>query len=106
LSAAPKLHATFMAGSESNTVRKSGLEVITIMRERFSSTELTALRNDLLQGGLIDSREAAELLQVFLMGRGYGVSPQAAMDAVGRVEMSGCSMPVLQKELESLALVM
>jgi hypothetical protein len=25
---------------------------------------------------------------------------------VGRVEMSGCSMPVLQKELESLALVM
>jgi hypothetical protein len=28
------------------------------------------------------------------------------MDAVGRVEMSGCSMPVLQKELESLALVM
>jgi hypothetical protein len=55
---------------------------------------------------LIDSREAAELLQVFLMGRGYGVSPQAARDAVGRVEMSGCSMPVLQKELENLALVM
>jgi hypothetical protein len=78
----------------------------TTMKERFSSTELTALRNDLLQGGLIDSREAAELLQVFLMGRGYGVSPQAARDAVGRVEMSGCSMPVLQKELESLALVM
>jgi hypothetical protein len=78
----------------------------TTMKERFSSTELSALRNDLLQGGLIDSREAAELLQVFLMGRGYGVSPQAAMDAVGRVEMSGCSMPVLQKELESLALVM
>ena len=48
------------------------------MRERFSSTELTALRNDLLQGGMIDSRNAAELLQVFLMGRGYGVSPQAA----------------------------
>ena len=75
------------------------------MKERFSSTELTALRNDLMQGGLIDSREAAELLQVFLMGRGYGVSPQAAMDAVGRVEMSGCSMPVLQRELEGLALV-
>src|SRR5450432_4234269 len=81
-------------------------EAITNMKERFSSTELTALRNDLLQGGLIDSREAAELLQVFLMGRGYGVSPAAAMDAVGRVEMSGCSMPVLQKELEGLALVM
>jgi hypothetical protein len=76
------------------------------VREKFSVTELTALRNDLLQGGLADSREAAELLQVFLMGRGYGVSPQAAMDAAGRVEMSGCSIPVLQQELENLALVM
>jgi hypothetical protein len=76
------------------------------MRDRFSLTELTALRNDLLQAGIIDSRDAAELLQVFLMGRGYGVSPQAAMDAAGRVEMSGCSMPVLQHELENLALVM
>lgn len=76
------------------------------MRERFTVTELTALRNDLLQGGIVDSREAAEVLQVFLMGRGYGVSPQAAMDAAGRVEMSGCSMPVLQQELEGLAMVM
>ena len=76
------------------------------MKETFSVTELSALRNDLLQGGLIDSREAAELVQVFLTGRGYGVSPQAAMDAVGRVEMAGCALPVLQHELESLALVM
>jgi len=76
------------------------------MRDRFSVMELAALRNDLLQGGMIDSREAAELLQVFLMGRGYGVSPQAALDAAGRVEISGCSLPVLQRELEGLALVM
>lgn len=76
------------------------------IKETFSVTELTALRNDLLQGGLVDSREAAELVQVFLMGRGYGVSPQAAMDAVGRVEMAGCALPVLQHELENLALVM
>jgi hypothetical protein len=55
---------------------------------------------------MIDSREAAELLQVFLMGRGYGVSPQAALDAAGRVEMAGCAFPVLQHELEALALVM
>jgi hypothetical protein len=75
------------------------------MRERFSVTELAALRNDLLQGGLADSREAAELVQIFLMGRGYGVSPQAARDAVSRVEMSGCALPVLEKELEGLALV-
>ena len=76
------------------------------MRERFTVMELAALRNDLLQSGMIDSRDAAELLQVFLMGRGYGVSQQAAMDAAGRVEISGCSLPVLQRELEGLALVM
>jgi hypothetical protein len=75
-------------------------------KDRFTATELAALRSDLLQGGMIDSYEAAELLQVFLMGRGYGVSPKAALDAAGRVEMAGCAMPVLQQELENLALVM
>jgi hypothetical protein len=76
------------------------------VKETFTVTELNALRSDLLQSGMVDSREAAELLQVFLMGRGYGVSPQAALDAAGRVEISGCSLPVLQRELEGLALVM
>ena len=75
-------------------------------KDRFTMTELAALRNDLLQGGMIDSYEAAELLQVFLMGRGYGVSPKAALDAAGRVEMAGCALPVLQFELENLAMVM
>jgi len=75
-------------------------------KDRFTATELAALRSDLLQGGMIDSYEAAELLQVFLMGRGYGVSPKAALDAAGRVEMAGCALPVLQFELENLALVM
>ena len=72
--------------------------------EKFNVTELAALRSDLLQGG-IDSREAAELLQVFLMGRGYGVSQEAARDAASRVEGSGCSLDVIQQELESIALV-
>jgi hypothetical protein len=76
-----------------------------MIAERFSVTEVAALRSDLLQGGM-DSRDAAELLQVFLMGRGYGVSPQAAFDAACRVEGSGCSMDVIRKELERLALVM
>jgi len=89
-----------------NGSRKAGSEVRTAMKERFTTTELASLRSDLLQSGMIDSREAAELLQVFLMGRGYGVSPQAALDAAGRVEMAGCSMPVLRTELENLALVM
>jgi hypothetical protein len=75
-------------------------------KDRFTATELASLRSDLLQGGMIDSYEAAELLQVFLMGRGYGVSPKAALDAAGRVEMAGCALPVLQHELENLAMVM
>ena len=74
------------------------------MKDRFTVTELSALRNDLLQNALLDSREAAEVLQVFLMGRGYGVSPQAAIDAVSRVEMAGCSLPVLERELVALPL--
>lgn len=80
--------------------------MITAMKDTFSSAELSALRNQLLQGVLFESRESAELLQVFLMVRGYGVSPEAALDAVARVKMSGCSMPMLQRELEGLALVM
>src|SRR5579862_957580 len=93
-------------------VKRSESEVMTAMekatndKDRFTRTELAALRNDLLQGGMIDSFEAAELLQVFLMGRGYGVSPKAALDAAGRVEMAGCALPVLQLELENLAMVM
>src|SRR5436309_5658238 len=92
--------------------KRSESEVMTAMenamndKDRFTMTELAALRNDLLQGGMIDSYEAAELLQVFLMGRGYGVSQTAALDAAGRVEMAGCALPVLQYELENLAMVM
>ena len=101
-----------------NSGKRSESEVMTAMlnemnktdarndKDRFTITELAALRNDLLQGGMLDSYEAAELLQVFLMGRGYGVSPKAALDAAGRVEMAGCALPVLQHELENLAMVM
>jgi hypothetical protein len=116
---APQLHATSTAANESNrqSWERSESEVMTAMtytkssavkndKDRFTLTELSALRNDLLQGGMIDSYEAAELLQVFLMGRGYGVSPKAALDAAGRVEMAGCALPVLQHELENLAMVM
>ena len=72
--------------------------------EKFSVPELTALRNELVQGSL-DNRQAAELLQIFLAGRGYGVSPEAARDAVGRVGGCGCTIDAIQRELESLAIV-
>ena len=75
------------------------------MGERVTITEMAALRNELLVGGL-DSRQAAELLQMFLMGHGYGVSPESARAAASRVEGAGCSIEAIQKELEGLALVM
>lgn len=73
--------------------------------EKFSVTELSVLRNELMQNGL-DSWQAAELFQVFLAGRGYGVNVTAAFDAAGRIEGSGCSLEVMQKELENIAYVM
>jgi len=76
------------------------------MKDTFASAELTALGNDLIHDVQIDSRQAVELLQLFLKGRGFGASPEAAREAVGRVERSGCSISVLQSELQDLALVM
>lgn len=70
---------------------------------RFSLPEIAFLRHELLHKCL-DSHQAAELLQAFLTGRGYGVSPQAARDAAGRVGNARCSLESLQKEMESLAL--
>lgn len=75
------------------------------MGEKFSVAEVVALRNDLLQGGL-DSFQAAELLKMFLTGRGYGISPESALDAASRIEGANCDVEALHKELESLALVM
>lgn len=73
--------------------------------EKFSVAELTGLRNELLQPG-IDSRQAAEVLSSFLTGRGYGIAPETAFDAVIRLEGMGCSYDMIQPELERIALVM
>lgn len=75
------------------------------MGEKFSVAEVAALRSELLQGGL-DSFQTAELLKLFLSGRGYGVSPESALDAAGRIEGAGLDVELLHKELETLALVM
>ena len=75
------------------------------MPEKFNISDVANLRNVLIQGGL-DYMQSAELLQVFLMGHGFGVSPDAARDAASRVGSAGCSLEVIRKELEHLALVM
>ncbi len=73
--------------------------------EKFSSTDLSALRSDLLQSGL-DSWQAADVISSFLAGRGYGVSTHDARHAASRLESEGCPLDSMQQELEKLALVM
>ena len=74
------------------------------MVEKFSEPELTALRTALMQG-VSDFREAAELMQMFLVGRGDGVAPEEARNAALRTEISGCSIEAIQRELETIAMV-
>lgn len=73
--------------------------------EKFAATDLSSLREELMQSGL-DSWQAAELISAFLSGRGYGVSHHAARGAASRIESVGCSLQLMQEELEKLALVM
>jgi hypothetical protein len=72
--------------------------------DKFSVFEVAELRSELLQGGL-DARDAAEVMQSFLAGRGYGVSLEAARAAAFKVEGSGCSLEVMQRELDRIAMV-
>ncbi len=72
--------------------------------EKFSVLEVAELRIELIQSGL-DARDAAELMQSFLAGRGYGVSLEAARAAAFTVEGSGCSLEIMQRELNRIAMV-
>lgn len=75
------------------------------MAQKLNISDVADLRRELMQGGL-DSLQSGELLQVFLMGQGYGVSRDAARDAASRLGRAGCSLEVVRRELEHLALVM
>lgn len=75
------------------------------VNDKFSVTELSALRTELVQNGL-DPWQAAELFQLFLAGRGYGVSTTDAIHAAATIEGSGCSLDVMQAELDKIAYVM
>ena len=75
------------------------------MGQKFNISEVANLRSELIQGGL-DSQQSGELLQMFLMGHGYGVSRDAARAFASRLGSVGCSLEVMRQELEHLALVM
>ncbi len=74
-----------------------------MMAEKFSLPELTELRSELLQTGY-SSQDAAEVLQLFVMGRGYGISPEVAQDVMSRLG-AGMSLESIQQELDRVALV-
>ncbi len=70
--------------------------------QKFPEDELNTLREELRQSGL-DSFQSGELLRAFLAARGYGASQDDARRAAVRIEPLGCSLPMLQAELEQLA---
>lgn len=72
--------------------------------EKFTMLEVAELRSEVMYYGT-DSRSAAELMQAFLAGRGYGVSPEAARAAACTVGGAGCSLEVMQRELDRIAWV-
>jgi hypothetical protein len=73
--------------------------------EQFSATQLGNLRT-VLMDSRIDSWQAADMLSNFLTGRGYGVSPQGARDAIARLEGTDRALDCMQEELERVAVVM
>ncbi|HWZ13308.1 MAG TPA: hypothetical protein VNX22_09235 [Acidobacteriaceae bacterium] len=72
---------------------------------KFTTMELESLRNELMQSGL-DRWQSAELVSSFLIGRGYGVSREHAVDAASKIEGMGCNLTCMEQELERIALVM
>lgn len=73
--------------------------------EKFSTVELTQLRQELMQSGL-DSRQSAEMVTSFLSAHGYGVKAELVPEALLQLEGSGCSVDCIQSQLERVALVM
>jgi hypothetical protein len=73
--------------------------------EKFQVAELAGLRTELLQSGM-DSWQAAEVVTVFLSGRGYGADPTMVREAVVRLEANACTFECMQRELERVAYVM
>jgi hypothetical protein len=93
-----------VGGKTMNTPMSTGFAMASRV-EKFPAAELVSLRSNLLSSGL-DKWQAAELVSMFLMGRGYGVSRQEAVDAVIRMEGMHCSIESMQQELERVAQVM
>ena len=74
------------------------------MQGQFSETEVSTLRSYLLET-LLDTNQAAGVLQMFLIGHGYGISQGAAIEAATKTMAARMSLAALREELERMALV-
>lgn len=81
------------------------MQLLSIAIEKFPTTELSGLREDLLQAGL-DSRQVAELIRSFLAERGYGVSHDDARAAAANTDVMFGSLQRMQETLEKVAVLM
>ncbi len=74
------------------------------MGEKFTAVEIATVCQSLLTGEM-DPWQAAEFLQIFFTGHGYGLSHDAALQAATVMESSGCNEEIVRRELDRLALV-
>jgi hypothetical protein len=73
--------------------------------EKFSVSQVAALRRDLLQGGL-DYFQAAEIINSFVAAGGYGISQEMARHIAMRLERMHDGVEALHRQLETCALAM
>jgi hypothetical protein len=71
--------------------------------EKFAPQDLQELRRHILAMGA-DYDGAAEVIQAFLSGRGYGISPESARHAVVAFGADGCSLGSIRDLLNQAAL--
>jgi hypothetical protein len=75
------------------------------MPEKFSTTELTTLRGELLKGNF-DSFQMAEAIKTFVTGYGYGISIEGALNLARSLPSMRGSVRCLSTKLEALVFVM
>ncbi|MGH9542007.1 MAG: hypothetical protein ACRD2H_09010 [Terriglobales bacterium] len=77
--------------------------VIGVDEDKFPASDLQNLRSQLLSMGA-DYDGAAEVIQAFLSGRGYGISPESARHAAVAFGTQGCSLDSIRQALNAAAL--
>jgi len=75
-------------------------------QQMFSAGDISWLRSALQEKAAeFDCWQSADMIEMFLRSRGYGVSRQAARTSVVRLEATRCDDEAVAEELERLALV-